>query len=124
MIASRTCLPKLLLIAFFVTLLGAAPALAAEAPARAVAPDRAAVAAPAPALPGCAASLDALADLAGLSESAPVCKLDAASTSGRRSCIIGVNCHGYCRCSCSFRRDCNTSADCGGAPCDKFISCC
>jgi hypothetical protein len=122
MIAFRTCLPKLLLIAFFVTLLGAAPALAAEAPARAVAPDR--VAAAAPALPGCAASPDALADLAGLSESAPVCKLDTASASGRTSCVIGVNCHGYCRCSCSFRRDCNTSADCGGAPCDKFISCC
>ena len=29
---------------------------------------------------------------------------------------------GYCRCSCGY--PCETSADCGGASCDKFITCC
>ncbi len=32
--------------------------------------------------------------------------------------------HGHCRCSCSFIPDCNTSADCGGAPCLAGITCC
>ena len=31
---------------------------------------------------------------------------------------------GYCRCSCSFTKNCNTSADCGGAACTSSISCC
>lgn len=30
--------------------------------------------------------------------------------------------HGYCRCGCGTR--CQTSADCGGAACVSFISCC
>jgi hypothetical protein len=30
--------------------------------------------------------------------------------------------HGFCRCSCGFA--CETSADCGGASCDPFITCC
>ncbi len=29
---------------------------------------------------------------------------------------------GWCRCGCGIR--CDTSADCGGAPCDIFITCC
>jgi hypothetical protein len=29
---------------------------------------------------------------------------------------------GYCRCSCGY--PCETSADCGGSSCDKFITCC
>jgi hypothetical protein len=32
--------------------------------------------------------------------------------------------HGFCRCSCTFTPDCNTSADCGGAPCIHAITCC
>lgn len=32
--------------------------------------------------------------------------------------------HGFCRCSCSSIPNCNTSADCGGAPCTHSISCC
>jgi len=32
--------------------------------------------------------------------------------------------HGHCKCSCSFVPDCNTSADCGGAPCLAAITCC
>jgi len=31
---------------------------------------------------------------------------------------------GFCACSCSFVRDCNTSADCGGAACLPGITCC
>ena len=29
---------------------------------------------------------------------------------------------GWCRCGCGIR--CSTSADCGGASCDRFITCC
>jgi len=32
--------------------------------------------------------------------------------------------HGYCRCSCSFIKNCNTSADCGGGACLGGITCC
>ncbi len=32
--------------------------------------------------------------------------------------------HGFCRCSCTFTPDCNTSADCGGSPCLHAITCC
>jgi hypothetical protein len=32
--------------------------------------------------------------------------------------------HGFCRCSCTFTPDCNTSADCGGSPCLAGITCC
>jgi hypothetical protein len=35
-----------------------------------------------------------------------------------------VKFHGYCHCGCSAIPDCNTSADCGGAPCGRGISCC
>ena len=31
---------------------------------------------------------------------------------------------GYCHCGCVPERVCRTSADCGGASCDQFISCC
>ena len=31
---------------------------------------------------------------------------------------------GYCHCGCVNVRVCRTSADCGGASCDQFISCC
>jgi hypothetical protein len=31
---------------------------------------------------------------------------------------------GYCKCSCSFTPNCNTSADCGGSACLKGITCC
>jgi hypothetical protein len=31
---------------------------------------------------------------------------------------------GYCRCGCSFVKDCSTSADCGGSPCLKGPTCC
>ena len=31
---------------------------------------------------------------------------------------------GYCRCSCSFTPNCNTSADCGGSAGLKGVTCC
>ena len=31
---------------------------------------------------------------------------------------------GFCHCGCSSVPTCRTSADCGGASCDRFISCC
>jgi len=31
---------------------------------------------------------------------------------------------GYCACGCSFVKDCNTSADCGGVGCLKAPTCC
>jgi hypothetical protein len=31
---------------------------------------------------------------------------------------------GFCRCGCSFVRDCNTSADCGGGACLGGPTCC
>jgi len=31
---------------------------------------------------------------------------------------------GYCACGCSFVKDCNTSADCGGSPCLGAPTCC
>jgi hypothetical protein len=31
---------------------------------------------------------------------------------------------GYCACGCSFVKDCNTSADCGGVGCLKGPTCC
>jgi hypothetical protein len=31
---------------------------------------------------------------------------------------------GYCACGCSFVKDCNTSADCGGSACLKGPTCC
>ena len=39
-------------------------------------------------------------------------------TPDRRETAAG----GYCRCGCGVR--CRTSADCGGAACVKFITCC
>jgi hypothetical protein len=32
--------------------------------------------------------------------------------------------HGYCRCSCSLIKNCNTSADCGGSLCLGGVTCC
>lgn len=35
---------------------------------------------------------------------------------------VAANRRGFCRCSCGY--PCTTSADCGGASCDPFITCC
>jgi hypothetical protein len=69
----------------------------------------------------------------------PGCKLDVASTFASPAPAIStpalpewlavgdspsVKFTGYCPCGCSSIKNCNTNADCGGATCSKFISCC
>jgi hypothetical protein len=39
-----------------------------------------------------------------------------------RSAALGFR--GFCACGCSFVRDCNTSADCGGSRCLPGPTCC
>jgi hypothetical protein len=85
-----------------------------------------ALATPPPA--GCGPDLSLLAEAgaadrpAGLaSPSGPVCAL---STGGAPALAQAVVYHGFCRCSCTRIPDCNTSAQCGGAPCEKAITCC
>jgi len=38
--------------------------------------------------------------------------------------FLAAGFHGYCRCSCSFIKNCNTSADCGGGACIGGVTCC
>jgi hypothetical protein len=115
------------LAALSVVLLSAPPALAGVAPGGAAVAPQAAQ----PLLPACGASLVAFDTVPGVSplaalraaSPAAVCPLaPAASTpaTGNRSRPF----RGYCACSCSFVRDCNTSADCGGAACLPGITCC
>ena len=111
-------------------------ALLASLPSFAVAPSRppanpqpavtAAAAASVPALPGCGQTFAAVPalELKGTSArtgepAGPVCSVaaDRVQPSSRPF-------HGHCKCSCSFIPDCNTSADCGGAPCLAGITCC
>lgn len=105
---------------FFATailaLLAALPAFASGAPAQAT-PVQAA-----PAL-GCAGS--ALPAFLAV-PSAETTAAAPAAASGLEGLLAQstTKFHGYCRCSCSFVKDCNTSADCGGAPCIAAISCC
>ncbi len=84
----------------------------------------AAFAAPAPAAPqaGCAPSLDLLA-----SATQAVCKAPTATATAPTQPEFMASSkpfRGYCHCSCSFTRDCNTSADCGGAACIAAVTCC
>jgi hypothetical protein len=90
--------------------LGAAPAAAAEIPGVT------AVAAAAPPPGGC-----------GQSPVLPA-KGETCSAAQPESVLSGVletaDRKGYCHCGCSSVRTCKTSADCGGASCDQFPSCC
>jgi hypothetical protein len=83
----------------------------------------AAFAAPAPAAPqgGCASSLDLLAPA-----TQAVCKPAAPSTAPAQPEFMASSkpFRGYCACTCSFTRDCNTSADCGGSACLPGVTCC
>jgi hypothetical protein len=80
-------------------------------------------AAPAPAAPqgGCASSLDLLAPA-----TQAVCKPAAPSTAPAQPEFMASSkpFRGYCACTCSFTRDCNTSADCGGSACLPGPTCC
>jgi len=51
--------------------------------------------------------------------SGPQCSLEQASTP-----LNSRPFHGFCKCSCTFTPDCNTSADCCGSPCLAGITCC
>jgi hypothetical protein len=94
------------------------------------------------ALPGSAAPAAQAAPTAAPTVAAPACGVDAGllfsagATAAPKSCgavpavQVGVpepeflaKRLGYCHCGCSTAR-CHTSADCGGASCDPFISCC
>lgn len=97
------------------TVLGAAPAFAGQAPA---AP------APVPALAApsanCAPALALPAPLTeNLTPATPTATAAALTDFLEPAARLG-----YCHCGCSSVRTCHTSADCGGASCDKAISCC
>jgi hypothetical protein len=92
----------------------AAPAFAGQAPAEA--PQ---VQAATPQASGCGS----IADLFATEASAPVCKPDAQGTLQPAPVFLATF-HGYCRCSCSRIKNCNTSADCGGSACLGGVTCC
>jgi hypothetical protein len=120
---------KTILVSVTVALLAALPSYAAAPSIPSANPGPvAAVAADAslPALFGCgqalgkAPALDLRGTSVRLGEAAgPICPVavDVVQPSSRPF-------HGHCKCSCSVIPDCNTSADCGGAPCLAAITCC
>jgi hypothetical protein len=113
----------ILFAAALATLLAALPALAG-APAQ-IAPLPAFLTAPpAPGCAGSAVSADLQAALAvpGTPSLAPA----PAATNGLEGLLSqpSTKFRGFCHCSCSFVRNCNTSADCGGAACIAAITCC
>ena len=70
-------------------------------------------------LPACAAGFD----FAATGEEAPLCRVELpGSDSLDLEWMAGFR--GYCRCSCSFVKNCNTSADCGGSACLGGVTCC
>jgi len=108
---------KTLLSILALALFAALPALAAPAPQPALAAPTAVTA-----NPGCQPALaNPFAALAPESSATPAAPawMDISSAISRKF-------HGFCRCGCSTRPDCNTDADCGGGvgSCSQFISCC
>jgi len=104
--------------------------LVAAAPLAAAGPTAPAAAQPSPAAAGgCSPAAGPFADLVaagfpsvpGKALAGPVCKVEESTTI---SCTPGVNCHGYCACECSTRRDCNVNSDCSNHRCLGGISCC
>lgn len=91
----------------------AVPAFADPAPASAPVP---AVQDPS----GCAPAVDLLAPDAG----AAVCKAPDAEMPDPVQPEFMAGFRGYCRCSCSLVKNCNTSADCGGSACLGGPTCC
>lgn len=70
-------------------------------------------------LPTCSADFD----LTAAGEEAPLCRVELpASGPIQPEWMAGFR--GYCRCSCSFVKNCNTSADCGGSACLGGVTCC
>jgi hypothetical protein len=111
----------ILFAAAIATLLAALPALAAGAPAQ-TAPLPAFLTAPPS--PGCAGSADVQAALAV--PSTPILAPAPAAANGLEAVLSqpSTKFRGYCHCSCSFVKNCNTNADCGGARCIAAITCC
>jgi len=70
-------------------------------------------------LPACAPDFD----FAAAGEEVPLCKVELPGTGPVQPTWM-VTYHKFCRCSCSHVPNCNTSADCGGAPCLGGITCC
>lgn len=75
---------------------------------------------------------DSTAALAGPA-AAPAAHADGAAAGASSSDVVftgaaeastGAHFTGFCKCSCSRVRNCNTSADCGGAACVGGITCC
>jgi hypothetical protein len=91
-------------------LVSALPALAAPAPANSHP-----AATPALATPSCAVAPAFLGDVAAARP---------ATTTAPDWLDASHRFHGFCPCGCSPVPNCNTSADCGGAPCRPTISCC
>lgn len=93
----------------------AGAAFASPAPAPAAAPSES----NALNLPTCAADFD----FSAAGEEAPLSRVELPG-SGVVEPVWMVTFHRFCRCSCSHIPNCNTSADCGGAPCLGGITCC
>ena len=111
--------PKALLRPLFVSLAFAALAFALPGHA-AVSP--AATITPALATPtACDAGL---ALFAGIPQTSTPALFEAIAPEGGLPSFAAKPFHGYCRCSCSFIKNCNTSADCGGGACLGGITCC
>jgi hypothetical protein len=111
--SSKLC-RTILLFAAVLALAAAAPAFAGQEPA------------PAPSLQAPAACPPA-ADLFAAKDQALVCKAnDVAAVAAQPEFMSThtIKYRGFCRCSCSFVRDCNTAADCGGSACLPGITCC
>lgn len=112
----QNCQRSLLLALVALALIAAAPGFAASAPPAGA---TAAIAPAAASAAGCGASLDFVADLAKQSASCPA---DFGVVPPEPTPLAKF--HGYCRCSCSFTKNCNTSADCGGSACLGGVTCC
>jgi hypothetical protein len=128
----RTATLATLLVLAALALLGTAlfagqPGPAATPPGQAATlqPAQPALLLAAAAEPGCGSALagipaQARGSAAGNVEpSGPLCSLEQAGTPLKSRPF-----HGFCKCSCTFTPDCNTSADCGGSPCLAGITCC
>jgi len=115
------------LVAVAAVLLASLPSFAAALPPGNPPPaGPVAAAASLPALSGCGQTLGAAPALelrgaaARIGEAAgPICPLAVGGVDPSSRPF-----HGHCKCSCSIIPDCNTSADCGGAPCLAGITCC
>lgn len=118
MLRVQSSVPTVVLFAIaFVALLGVAPAFAGEPAQPPAGSAVAAVQAPSP-----DASALNLGDLSGQTTPAKSCAV--AAPEAQVPEFMASHRLGYCHCGCVAQRVCRTSADCGGASCDQFISCC